>query len=132
MIPELIGRLPVIAPLDAFSVEDLVRILQTPKNSLIQQFRKLVRFHNADLVFTAAAIKEIAKIATERGTGARGLRSVVEEVLEGVLFDAEVGIRYVITDKTVRSGESVKQSMSKSRAPLRSWLGRRLAVGKIG
>ena len=120
MIPEIIGRLPVIAPLDALSVEDLARILQTPKNSLVQQFRKLVKFHGADLLFTDAAVKEIARIALERGTGARGLRSVVEEVLEGVLFDPEPGFRYVITDKTVRSGEPVKQSMSQPRAPL-SW-----------
>ena len=63
------------------------------------KFRKLVRFHGADLVFTDAAVKEIARIALERGTGARGLRSVVEEVLEGVLFDVEAGVRYVITEQ---------------------------------
>ena len=120
LIPEIIGRLPVIAPLDAFGVEDLARILQIPKNSLIQQYRKLVRFHGADLVFTDAAVREIARIALERGTGARGLRSVVEEVLEAVMFDAEAGIRYVITDRTVRGGEPVKQSLSQTRAPL-SW-----------
>ena len=91
LIPEIIGRLPVIAPLDVLSLDDLVHILQSTKDSLIQQFRKLVRFHGADLVFTDAAVKEIAKIALERGTGARGLRSVVEEVLEGVLFDVEAG-----------------------------------------
>ena len=120
LIPEIIGRLPVIAPLDALGVEDLARILQTPKNSLIQHYRKLIRFHNADLMFTDAAIKEIARIALERGTGARGLRAVVEEVLEGVLFDPEPGVRFVITDKTVRGGEAVKQSMMQTRAPL-SW-----------
>ena len=120
LIPEFIGRLPVIAPLDALGVDDLARILQTPKNSLVQQFRKLVKFHGADLTFTDAAIKEIAKIALERGTGARGLRSVVEEVLEGVMFDPEPGARYVVTDMTVRGGEAVKQSMSQTRAPL-SW-----------
>jgi ATP-dependent Clp protease ATP-binding subunit ClpX len=102
LIPELIGRLPVIAPLDALGVEDLTHILQTPKGSLIQQFRKLVRFHGADLMFTDAAVKEIARIALERRTGARGLRSVVEEVLEEVLFEVEAGVRYVITDKAVR------------------------------
>ena len=93
LIPEIIGRLPVIAPLDALGVDDLVRILQSTKGSLIQQFRKLVRFQGADLVFTDTAIKEIAKIALERGTGARGLRSVVEEVLEGVLFDPMPGVQ---------------------------------------
>ncbi len=120
LIPEIIGRLPVIAPLDALCVDDLAWILQTPKNSLVQQYRKLVRFHGADLVFTDAAIKEIARIALERGTGARELRSVVEEVLEGVLFDVEAGVRYVVTDKTVRGGDAVKQSMSQTREPL-SW-----------
>ena len=57
LIPEIIGRLPVIAPLDALGVDDLARILQTPKDSLIQQFRKLVRFHGADLLFTDAAVQ---------------------------------------------------------------------------
>src|SRR5208337_748097 len=130
LIPEIIGRLPVIAPLDALGVDDLARILHSTKGSLIQQFRKLVRFHGADLVFTDAAIKEIARIALERGTGARGLRSVVEEVLEGVLFDAEAGIRYVITDRAVRGGEAVKQSMSQPRAPLSYHLLRRFRVSK--
>ena len=74
LIPEIIGRLPVIAPLDALGVDDLARILQSTKGSLIQQFRKLVRFHGADLMFTDAAVKEIARIALDRGTGARGLR----------------------------------------------------------
>jgi ATP-dependent Clp protease ATP-binding subunit ClpX len=130
LIPEIIGRLPVIAPLDALGVDDLARILQSTKGSLIQQFRKLVRFHGADLMFTDAAVKEIARIALERGTGARGLRSVVEEVLEGVLFDPEPGIRYVITDKAVRGGEPVKQSMSQSRAPLSWHVLKRLASRK--
>ena len=96
------------------------------KNSLLSQFRKLVRFHGADLVFTDAAVKEIARIALLRGTGARGLRSVIEEVLEGVLFDAEAGVRYVISEKTVNGGEAVKQSMSQTRAPLSAHVWRRL------
>jgi len=127
LIPEIIGRLPVIAPLDALGVDDLAQILQTPKNSLVQQYRKLVRFHGADLLFTDAAVKEIARIALDRGTGARALRSVIEEVLEAVLFDAESGIRYVVTDRTVRGGVAVKQSISQTRAPLSWHVLRRLA-----
>ena len=84
------------------------------------------------MMFTDAAVREIARIALERRTGARGLRSVVEEVLEGVLFDAEAGVRYVITEKTVRGGEAVKQSMSQTRAPLSWHVLRRLAAGKTG
>ena len=112
----------MIAPLDALGVEDLARILQSTKGSLIQQFRKLVRFHGADLLFTDAAVKEIARIALDRGTGARGLRAVIEEVLEGVLFDPEPGFRYVITDKTVRGGEAVKQSMTQPASALGLYL----------
>ena len=132
MIPEIIGRLPVIAPLDALGVDDLTHILQIPKNSLLNQFRKLVRFHGSDLMFTDAAVREIARIALERGTGARGLRSVVEEVLEGVLFEVEAGVRYVVTEKTVRGGDAVRQSMSQTRAPLSWHVLRRLAAGKTG
>ncbi len=69
----------------------LSSVLNVPKNSVVQQYPKLVRFHGADLLFADAAIKEIARIALDRGTGARGLRSVVEEVLEGVLFEVEEG-----------------------------------------
>jgi ATP-dependent Clp protease ATP-binding subunit ClpX len=79
------------------------------------------------LVFTDAAIKEVARIALALGTGARGLRSVMEEVLEGVLFVVEAGVRYVITEKTVRGGEAVKQSIEVPRAPLVSRVLRRLA-----
>jgi len=128
LIPEIIGRLPVIAPLDALGVDDLARILQSTKGSLIQQFRKLVKFHGADLVFTDAAIKEIARIALMRKTGARGLRSVVEEVSEEVLFDVEAGARYVINEQTVRGGEAVRQSLSQPRAPLSWHVLRRLAA----
>ncbi len=130
LIPELIGRLPVIAPLDSLGVEHLVRILQSTKESLIQQFRKLGRFQGADLMFTGDAIKEIARIALERGVGARGLRSVIEEVLEEVLFDVEVGVRYVVTEKTVRGGVAVRQRIGEQRAPLSTHLLRRFATGR--
>jgi ATP-dependent Clp protease ATP-binding subunit ClpX len=125
LIPELIGRLPVIASLDPLGLDDLARILQFPKGSLIQQFRKLVRFHGADLMFTDAAVREIAEIALRRGTGARGLRSVLEEVMEAVLFDVDAGVRYVITEKTVRGGVAVKQSVSQTRPPLSGHMLRR-------
>ena len=78
LIPELLGRLPVIATLDDLGVEDLMRILQEPKNSLIAQYRKLLKYRNASLSFTDGALVEIARLAHGRGTGARGLRSIVE------------------------------------------------------
>jgi ATP-dependent Clp protease ATP-binding subunit ClpX len=79
----------------------------------------MVRFQGAELVFTDEAVREIAGIALERGTGARGLRSVIEEVLEGVLFDAEAGVRYAVTEVTVRGWETVRRKPSQA-APLRT------------
>jgi ATP-dependent protease Clp ATPase subunit len=79
-------------------------------------------------MFTYAAKREIARVALERGPGTRGLRSVVEKVLEGVLFDPEPGVRHVITDKAVRGGEALRQSMSHSAAPLSAHFLRRLRV----
>jgi ATP-dependent Clp protease ATP-binding subunit ClpX len=81
-------------------------------------------------LFTEAAVMHIARVASERGTGARGLRSVIEEVLEGILFDLEAGVRYVITEKTVRGGEAVRQRVEQSRAPLSSRVLRRLATSR--
>lgn len=105
LILELLGRLPIIATLDQLGVEDLVRILQAPKNALIQQYQKLLKYRHADLEFSDGAVREIARIAHERGTGARGLRSVVEAVLEPVLFDTRPWLSYRITEETVRGGE---------------------------
>ena len=73
LIPEIIGRLPVIAPLDALGVDDLARILQSTKGSLIQQFRKLVRFHGADLMFTDAAIRGDRSVRLCAWHGSKGL-----------------------------------------------------------
>ena len=126
LIPELLGRLPVIATLDDLGVEDLVRILQEPKNSLIGQYRKLLEYHHAELEFTDGAIREIARIAHERGTGARGLRAVVEAVLEPVLFDPRPWVTYRITEATVRGGEREYDLFGlPGAAPLRTRLARR-------
>jgi ATP-dependent Clp protease ATP-binding subunit ClpX len=114
------------------AVEDLARILVAPKDSLIAQYRKVDRFYGADLVFTDGAVREIAWIALEAGTGARGLWSVVEEVLEGTLFEVEAGVRYVITERAVRGAEPVRQSMSQPRAPLGSHVLRRFMTRHTG
>jgi ATP-dependent Clp protease ATP-binding subunit ClpX len=91
-----------------------------------KQFMRLVRFHGADLVFIDAAVQQIARVALVRGTGARGLRWVMEEVLEGVLFEVEAGVRYLITDRAVRGGAAVRQKMAQTRAPLTAQMLRRL------
>lgn len=125
LIPELLGRLPVIATLDDLGVEHLVRILRVPRNSLIGQFTKLLRYHHADLEFTDGAIREIARIAYERGTGARGLRAIVERVVEGILFDPQPWTTYHVTEATVRGEEPEVYYLGlPSRAPLRHRLRR--------
>ena len=87
LIPELVGRLPMIAALDALRQEDLVRILQEPKNALVKQYKKLMEYDEVELVFEPEALEAIADKAIERNIGARGLRAVMEGLLTRVMFD---------------------------------------------
>jgi ATP-dependent Clp protease ATP-binding subunit ClpX len=105
MIPEFIGRLPVLAPLDPLDEEALVRILTEPRNALVRQYQKLFEMEGAEIEFDVAALKEIARRARERDTGARGLRSIVEDVMTDIMFelpDIESKGKYVVTDAVVR------------------------------
>lgn len=105
MIPEFVGRLPVLAPLDPLDEESLVRILTEPRNALARQYRKLFEMEGAELEFTPQALAEIARKAKERDTGARGLRSIVEEVMTDIMFDLpemEPKEKFTITEKVVR------------------------------
>ena len=87
LIPELVGRLPVIAALNGLRREDLVRILQEPKNALVKQYKKLMEYDDVELEFTQEALEAIADKAIERNIGARGLRAVMEGLLTQVMFD---------------------------------------------
>ena len=87
IIPELVGRLPIIAPLDSLSREDLVRILTEPKNALVKQYRKLLEYDKVELAFDEGALEAVADKAIERNIGARGLRAVMEGVLTDVMYD---------------------------------------------
>jgi ATP-dependent Clp protease ATP-binding subunit ClpX len=86
-IPEFVGRLPVVATLDELSVEDLVRILVEPKNSLIKQYQKLFEMEGVNLRFTEGALRAVAEMAYKRKTGARGLRSILEEIMIDVMYE---------------------------------------------
>ena len=94
IIPELVGRLPVIAPLNALQREDLVRILTEPKNALVKQYKKLMEYDDVDLEFTDDALNAIADKAIERNIGARGLRAVMEGLLTKIMYE-------IPSDKTV-------------------------------
>jgi len=87
LIPELIGRLPVVSTLSNLSENDLINILVKPKNSLVKQYGKMFKMDKVDLEFTKDALKEIARQALKRGTGARGLRAIMEEIMLNVMFE---------------------------------------------
>lgn len=108
LIPEFIGRLPILTALEKLTEEDLVRILTEPKNALIKQYQKLVSFDDASLKFEDDAVKEIAHLAIERNTGARGLRSIVEATMRDIMFDipSEDNIKEVVITKDTVDGKS--------------------------
>ena len=87
IIPELIGRLPVFAALEQLTVDDLVRILKEPRNALVKQYQTLLSYDDVELEFDDEALQEIANKAIERKTGARGLRSIIEETMLDVMFE---------------------------------------------
>jgi ATP-dependent Clp protease ATP-binding subunit ClpX len=87
LIPELVGRLPVLTTLDSLDVEALIRILQEPKNALVKQYEKMFDLEGIRLTFDTEAVSAVARRALERGTGARGLRAVLEDVMRDVMYD---------------------------------------------
>ena len=87
IIPELVGRLPVLTTLQSLEREQMVQILTEPKNSLVKQYRKLMEYDDVDLEFTPEALEAIAGRAVERGIGARGLRAILEEVMTRIMYD---------------------------------------------
>ena len=87
IIPELVGRLPVIASLNSLTREDLVKILTEPKNALVKQYKKLMEYDEVDLEFTPEALDAVADKAIERNIGARGLRAVMEGLLTGIMYE---------------------------------------------
>lgn len=108
LIPEFVGRLPIIATLDELDEEALVRILTEPKNALTKQYAKLFDMDGVELVFREDALKAIAKKAMERKTGARGLRSIVENVLLNTMYDvpSSSNLEKVVVDEGAISGET--------------------------
>jgi len=87
LIPEFVGRLPIIVTLDALDEDALVKILQEPKNALVKQYQKLLQMDNIDLEFKDDAVRAIAKEALKRNTGARGLRAIIEDIMLDVMYD---------------------------------------------
>ena len=125
IIPELVGRLPVITSLQSLQKEDLMRILTEPKNALCKQYRKLLEYDQVTLSFEEAALEAIAEKAIQRKIGARGLRAIMEEIMTGIMYDipSDPTIQSVlITEACVRDGEKpqVIRDSSKPRKPIRN------------
>ncbi len=106
LIPEFVGRLPVVAAVHELTEDDLVKILTEPKNAITKQYKKLLSMDMVDLKFTDGALREIARESLRRKTGARGLRAVMEEIMTDIMFEvpSKKGIKEVIiTEETVRN-----------------------------
>lgn len=103
LIPEFIGRLPVLAALGKLTEEDLVRVLTEPKNALMKQYKRMFALDGVELVFEDSAARAVAQLAIERDTGARGLRAIMEETLQPVMFDvpSREDVTHVIIDGDV-------------------------------
>ena len=107
LIPELVGRLPIVATLESLDEEALIKILTEPKNAIVKQYQKLLRFDDVDLIFTDEALKMVAKKAMERNLGARGLRGIIEEIMRDVMYevpDDENIKEVIVTDKCIVDG----------------------------
>ena len=121
MIPVFFGRLPVLAPLDPLDEDALMRILTEPRNALVRQYKKLFEMEGAELEFTPAALKLIAKLARERDTGARGLRSIVEEVMTDIMFELpelEHKDKYIINEDVLRGQKPILEKLAPPVPPI--------------
>ena len=125
IIPELVGRLPVITSLRGLDKDDLVRILTEPKNALCKQYHKLLSYDQVELSFEKGALEAIAEMAIERQIGARGLRAIMEEIMTKIMYEipSDPTIQSVcITERCVREGEppQITRDAAKPRAPIKN------------
>ncbi|NOZ20949.1 MAG: ATP-dependent Clp protease ATP-binding subunit ClpX [Planctomycetes bacterium] len=113
MIPELVGRLPVLASLNPLGEAELVQILTEPRNALVKQYKKLFTMENAEIEFAEEALHEISRRAMERDTGARALRAIVEDVMLDIMYDLPSmakGGKYLMTPAVIRGEQSLFES----------------------
>jgi len=109
MIPEFIGRVPIICALDPLTEDDLVRILTEPRNSLVRQYQKLFEMEGVELIFTEGALRLIAREALAKGTGARGLRAIMERLMTDLMFEipSRRDIKKVVINEAFVKGENL-------------------------
>ena len=120
MIPEFVGRLPIIATLDELTKESLIEIVTEPKNALVKQYKKLLELDDVELEFEEEALNVIVDKAIARNTGARGLRSIIEEIMRDIMFDIPSNPKIekcIVTKETVQDGKSPKIILNENKAP---------------
>jgi ATP-dependent Clp protease ATP-binding subunit ClpX len=119
LIPELIGRLPLVTALTPLDEAGLMQVLTEPRNAIVKQYQSLFQMENCEVSFSEAGLQEIARQALAKGTGARGLRSIIENVMLEVMFelpDQPRGSKYVIDDTVVRGERSLFPKMPESKS----------------
>ncbi|MPM80943.1 ATP-dependent Clp protease ATP-binding subunit ClpX [bioreactor metagenome] len=123
LIPEFVGRLPIIVTLNALDKEALINILSKPKNALVKQYRKLFELDDVELEFNNDALEAIAEEAIKRNTGARGLRAIMEDVMQNIMFDIpseETITKVIITKDTIENkNPEVIKSEDGKRTPVK-------------
>ena len=107
MIPEFVGRIPVICSTKQLTEDDLVRILTEPRNAIVKQYRRMFELEGVQLEFEPEALREMARLALERKTGARGLRAIAEKTLQQTMFDvpSDLTVSRVIVTKDSVDGQ---------------------------
>ena len=125
LIPEFIGRFPILAPLEPLDIESLIKVLTEPKNALVRQYQQLFAYEGVELIFEQEALVEIAKKAIVQETGARGLRSIMEQILRRTMFDIPScdDVEQCIVDAEVVRGEGEIKLIKKAEIKLRQQAG---------
>ena len=122
LIPEFVGRLPIITTLEELDKEALVSIVTKPKNALAKQYKKLLALDNVELEFSPEALEAIVDKAIERKTGARGLRAIIEEIMRDIMFELPSNPKIekcIITKETVETGEAPKVIINNNRETIK-------------
>ena len=117
MIPEFVGRLPVVATLEPLDVKTLISILTEPKNALVKQYQKFFRMENSEVEFTSGALELIAERALKRDTGARALRAVCEEIMLDLMYKLpdQQGGKYVINEDIVDGRQTPLRAQARAK-----------------
>lgn len=133
LIPEFVGRLPIIATLKELDKEALIDIVTKPKNALVKQYKKLMELDNVELEFENEALELIVDKAIERKTGARGLRSIIEDIMRDIMFEIPSNPKIekcIVTKETVETGASPKVIINENREDKKNLKSKRLSTTK--